>query len=110
LRAEFISSLTKTQKYDSNEMMAEIFNNFDRTNEAKFMSMLETRSPEAAEKIKNLMFTFDDLIKVDAAGIQILLRGIDKSKLALALKGASEDVRKLFIGNMSQRAAKILVE
>ncbi len=110
LRSEFISNLAKTQKYDSNEMMAEIFNNFDRTNETKFMGMLEERVPESAEKIKSLMFTFDDLIKVDSFGIQTIMRVIDKSKLALALKGTSAEVRNLFFTNMSQRAAKILQE
>jgi flagellar motor switch protein FliG len=110
LRSEFISTLTKTQKYDSNELMAEIFNNFDRANEAKFMGLLEQKMPDQAEKIKNLMFTFDDLVNINQAGIQTLLRDIDKSKLTVALKGASEQVRNLFISNMSQRAAKILQE
>lgn len=110
LRAEFISNLTKTQKYESDELIAEVFNNFDRTNETKFMTMLEQSAPEAAEKIKSLMFTFDDLIKVDPVGIQAILRNIDKSKLALALKGSSTEVRNLFLNNMSQRASKILQE
>lgn len=110
LRAEFISNLTKTQKYESDELIAEVFNNFDRTNESKFMGLLEKTAPESAEKIKSLMFTFDDLSKVDAAGIQAIMRNIDKAKLPLALKGASEEIRNLFIGNMSQRAAKIMQE
>lgn len=110
LKAEFISTLTKTQKNDTNQLMAEIFNNFDRSNEAKFMGMLEEKLPDHAEKIKNLMFTFDDLIKIGPTGIQALIRSIDKTKLTVALKGASEQVRTLFINNMSQRAAKILVE
>lgn len=110
LRAEFISTVAKTQKHDNNEMMAEIFNNFDRASESKYMGMLEERDSEAAERIKNLMFTFDDLVKVDQAGIQVLLREIDKSRLALALKGAAEEIRDLFIKNMSGRASKILIE
>ncbi len=110
LRSEFIGTLTKSQVRDSNAMMAEIFNNFDRVNESKFMGMLENNDPEGAEKIKSLMFTFDDLMKIDAAGIQTLLRNIDKNKLAIALKGANENVRDLFIDNMSQRAAKIMQE
>ena len=110
LRAEFISTVSKTQKYDNNEMMAEIFNNFDRSNETKFMGMLEGKDEDAAERVKNLMFTFDDLIKIDQSGIQSLLREIDKSKLAIALKGANENIRNLFINNMSGRASKILVE
>lgn len=110
LRAEFISTLAKTQKQDSNEIMAEIFNNFDRTHEAKFMGMLEERIPESAEKIKSLMFTFDDLLSINTAGIQVLLRTIDKSKLAVALKGASQNIREMFLNNMSQRASKIMLE
>ncbi|NBO24487.1 MAG: flagellar motor switch protein FliG [Chlamydiae bacterium] len=108
LRAEFISSISKAQKRDSYEMMADIFNNFDRSSEAKFMSMLESKVPEDAEKIKNLMFTFEDLTKIDVSGIQTLLRTVDKSKLTIALKGGSEKVRELFLSNMSQRAARIV--
>ena len=55
-------------------------------------------------------FTFDDLIKVDPGGIQTLLRQVEKEQLALALKGASDEVKDLFFSNMSERAAKILRE
>jgi flagellar motor switch protein FliG len=110
LRTEFISTLSRTQKADSTMVMAEIFNNFDRNTEAKYMGMLEEKVPEAAEKIKSLMFTFEDLTNIDDAGIQTLLRTIDKTKLTVALKGASEKIRNLFMKNMSQRAAKIMVE
>ena len=72
--------------------------------------MLEKHSVEAAEKIKSLMFTFDDIKKIDTVGIQAILKAIDKSRLALALKGTTEEVRKKFIENMSQRASKILLE
>jgi flagellar motor switch protein FliG len=110
LKAEFISTISKTQKLDNDEIMAEIFNNFDRASEAKYMGLLEERNPEAAEKIKNLMFTFDDLVKSDAAGIQALMRIADKSKLNVALKGASEEIRDLFVKNMSARASKIMLD
>jgi flagellar motor switch protein FliG len=56
------------------------------------------------------MFTFEDLSKVNAQGVQAILRTIDKDKLAIALKGASETIKTLFIGNMSERASKILLE
>lgn len=110
LRAEFISNITKTQKLNSFEMMAEIFNNFDRNSEAKYMSMLEGKVPEAAQKIKDLMFTFDDLVKIDSKGIQTVLRSIDKSKLTIALKGGSEKIKEIFLSNMSQRASRILMD
>lgn len=110
LQSEFMSNLAATKKLDSYEMIAEVFNNFDRTTESKFMGLLETRAPDSATRIRELMFTFDDLISVDAKGIQTLMRNVDKDKLAVALKGASEEMRELFFSNMSERAAKIMQE
>ncbi|MEL0111064.1 MAG: FliG C-terminal domain-containing protein, partial [Rickettsiales bacterium] len=71
---------------------------------------LEEHNRDAAEKIRALMFTFEDLAKVDAAGIQAILRAVDKDRLATALKGASQALSDLFFDNMSERAAKILKE
>ena len=110
LRTEFMSNLARTNRRDPYEMMADIFNNFDRTTEGRFMSALEERNLESAERIKALMFTFEDLGKLDPTGIQTLLRGIEKSKLAIALKGGSETLRNLFFTNMSERAGKLLRE
>ena len=56
------------------------------------------------------MFTFEDLQKLDPASVQTLLRGIDKDRLGLAMKGASDKIRDMFFSNMSERAAKILKE
>lgn len=110
LRMEFMTNLAKKQSRDSHEMLAEIFNNFDRNAEAKFMAKLEEKSAPDAERVRALMFTFDDLQKINAAGIQTLLRVVDKDKLGVALKGASEPIKELFFGNMSERAAKIMKE
>lgn len=110
LRMEFMSNLAKTQRRDSHEMMADIFNNFDRATESRFMKVLEERDKESSDRIRALMFTFEDLKKVDKSGIQALLRGVDKDKLAIALKGASDVMKALFFDNMSERAAKILKE
>jgi flagellar motor switch protein FliG len=110
LRAEFMSNLSRTNRRDSHEMMADIFNNFDRQTEGRFMASLEERNREAAEKIKALMFTFEDLSQLDPGSIQTLLRAFDKDKLGLALKGASDGLRDLFFSNMSERAGKILKE
>jgi flagellar motor switch protein FliG len=108
LRSEFMSSLSQTRRRDAHELMAEIFNNFDRQTETRFMTSLEEANRESAERIKNLMFTFDDLVKLDNASAQTLMRHIDKDKLAIALKGAGEPVRAFFLSNMSSRAAKML--
>lgn len=110
LRNEFMSNLARTSRRDSHEMMAEIFNNFDRAAEAKFLSALEDKNREAAERIRALMFVFEDLKKLDSGGVQTLLRGVDKADLALALKGSSDELRALFFSNMSERAAKLLRE
>ncbi len=110
LRTEFMSNLAKTARVDSHELMAEIFNNLDRNTEARFLTALEERNRESAEKIRALMFTFEDLLRLDPAGAQTLLRNVEKEKLALALKGASDGVKELFTANMSARAAKMLKE
>ena len=110
LRSEFMSNLARTARRDSHEMMAEIFNNLDRNTETRFMTALEERNRESAEKIRALMFTFEDLNRLDTAGAQVLLRHVEKDKLAIALKGASEPIKELFMANMSGRAAKMLRE
>jgi flagellar motor switch protein FliG len=110
LRSEFMSNLARTQRRDAHEIMADIFNNLDRAAETRFLAALEERNREAAERIKSLMFTFDDLVRVNGAGIQVLLRAVEKDKLALALKGASDTIRHLFFKNLSERAGKMLRE
>ncbi|MCK6104376.1 MULTISPECIES: flagellar motor switch protein FliG [unclassified Brevundimonas] len=110
LRTEFMSNLARTSKRDSHEMMADIFNSFDRQTEARFIGALEERNRESAERIRALMFVFEDLSKLDPGGVQTLLRSVDKDSLGLALKGASEGLREMFFSNMSERASKIMRE
>jgi flagellar motor switch protein FliG len=88
--------------------MAEIFNSFDRQTEARFLTALEELDREGAERIKSLMFTFEDLTRLDMAAVQTLLTKMDKKDLALALKGANEQVKEFFFSNMSARAGKLL--
>src|ERR1700754_4483265 len=99
LRTEFMSSLSQTRRRDAHEVMAEIFNNFDRQTETRFMTSLEEANRESAERIKTLMFTFDALVRLDAGSAQTLMRHVDKDKLAIALKGAGETVRQVFLGD-----------
>lgn len=108
LKAEFMSNLARAQRRDAHEMMAEIFNNLDRQSETRILAALEERNRDAAERIRGLMFTFDDLGRLDGAGAQVLMRAVPKEQLTLALKGASDSLRDLFIKNMSERAAKML--
>jgi len=110
LRNEFMSNLARTSKRDSHEAMADIFNSFDRQTEARFIGALEERNRESAERIRALMFVFEDLSKLDPGGVQTLLRSVEKDSLGLALKGASESLREMFFTNMSERASKIMRE
>jgi flagellar motor switch protein FliG len=110
LRTEYMSNLARTARRDAHEMMAEIFNSLDRNTENRFVTALEERNRESAERIKQLMFTFEDLVRVDAQGVQVLLRHVEKDKLGLALKGASDSIKELFFKNMSERAGKMLRE
>lgn len=110
MRTEFMTNLARTNRRDSHELMASIFNNFERSIETRFMESLEEQDPDSAEKIRGLMFTFEDISKLDPAAIQTLIRAVDKDKLPPALKGSSESLRDLFFSNMSDRAAKIMKE
>ena len=110
LHREFISTLSRQDTRDTHEAVAEIINGMDRSTEAKLMNMLEETDSGAANKIRSLMFTFEDLANINAAGIQTLVRSVDKKRLVIALKGASEKVRWAFFENMSERAEKLMHE
>jgi flagellar motor switch protein FliG len=108
LRLEFMSNLARGSRRDAHEVMAEIFNNLDRAAETRILTALEERNRESAERIRALMFTFDDLQRLDQPGIQVLLRAVPKDKLVLALKGSSDSMREIFFSNLSERAGKLL--
>jgi flagellar motor switch protein FliG len=108
LRAEFMSNLARSTRRDAHEMMADIFNSLDRASEARFLAALDERNKDAAERIRSLMFTFEDLQRLGTPAMQVLLRSVERDKLPLALKGASEKLRDLFFTSMSDRAGKIL--
>jgi len=110
LRTEFVATLTQTRRRDPHEMMAEIFNGFDRQTEIRFLSALDSSNQDSASKIRALMFTFEDLSKLDPAGLQTLMGQVDKDTLARSLKGASEDMRTFFFSAMSARAAKNMTD
>ncbi|MCQ8239235.1 flagellar motor switch protein FliG [Rhizosaccharibacter radicis] len=108
LRSEFMSNLARSTRRDSHEVIADIFNNLDRQIEARFMNALEDRNKDAADRVKSLMFTFDDLGRLTPDGVGKLMRAVERDKLPIALKGASEQVRSLFLGCLSERAGKLL--
>jgi flagellar motor switch protein FliG len=87
---------------------AEIMNSIDRTSERKIMEKLSYDSPELAEEIRRRMFVFEDIVKLDDRSVQIVLREVETRDLALALKGASEEVKQKIFKNISKRAAQLL--
>ena len=110
LRREFISTIDKSDNRDSHEAVAEIINGLDRSTENRLMNMLDEHNRDSADKIRELMFTFDDLANIDSAGIQTLLRVVEKKTLTIALKGASEALKWAFFDNMSDRAEQMMQE
>lgn len=108
LKADFMINLSSGAQRDPHEKMAEIFNAFDRTVESRLIAALETRNQEAAGRIKSLMFTFDDLVRLTPQDMQTLLRAVEKERLPIALKGATEKLRDLFMRNLTERAGKML--
>jgi flagellar motor switch protein FliG len=88
--------------------VADILNFVERANEERIVTEIEEMYPELAEEIKNLMFTFEDILRIDDRGIQTLMKEVQREQLLLALKTASPDLKQLLLRNMSQRAAEML--
>lgn len=90
--------------------LVEILNSVDRSTEKNIIDTLENKQPELAESVKANLFIFEDVINLDKASIQRILRDVENDDLALALKGASEKLSNIIFTNMSQRAAEMLKE
>ncbi len=90
------------------ESLAEILNYSDRTTEKAILDNMEMRDPQMAENVRSLMFVFEDVAKLDGRTIQRILREVETKDLALALKGAKEEVQTVIFTNMSERAAAML--
>jgi len=90
--------------------VAEILNVSDRTTERALLEALSQDDPELVEEIRRLMFVFDDLSKLSDKDIQTVLKNVETAQWAMALKGASADLKQKILGNMSQRASAMLTE
>ncbi len=110
LRNEFVTTLGRSRQRDTHEVLADIFNNFDRNTETRLMDLFESQDSKSADKVKALMFTLDDLVRIDNEGIQRLIIAFPRDVLAVALKNTSSQLSHLFFRNMSDRAARILRE
>ena len=92
------------------QAVVNILNNVDRGTEKNIIEALEVDNPELAEEIRRRMFVFEDVLTLDNRSIQRTLREVDNNDLTLALKGASEDVKKRIFENMSKRQAEMIRE
>ncbi|TFG41942.1 MAG: flagellar motor switch protein FliG [Syntrophobacterales bacterium] len=92
------------------DRLAEILNQADEISSELILSEIEEANPEMAAQIKQKMFVFEDIVKVDDRGFQKLLRRVESKELAIALKAASEEVKNKVFKNMSERAAGMLRE
>ena len=101
---------SETYKADGVNRLAEILNQSDGVSGEMILDGIEEKYPDLAAKVKEKMFVFEDLIQVDDRGMQQVLRKVETKELAIALKGASEDVRSKIYRNMSERAAEMLGE
>ncbi|WP_066721073.1 flagellar motor switch protein FliG [Sphingomonas pituitosa] len=110
LKTEFMTNLSRSQKRDPHESMAELFNSLDRSTEEAMLTALDAKAPESAERIRALMFTFEDLANLLPPAIASIVRNADKREMALALKGAPEQLKTMFFSAMTERAAKLMRE
>lgn len=92
------------------EAAAEIINSMDRATEMNVLSEIEAISGELAEGIRQLMFVFEDLLKIDDRGMQAILKEVNSDELLIALKSASEPLKEKIFSNMSERAALMMKE
>ena len=87
-----------------------ILNNLDRASEDIIMETIEEEHAEMANEIREKMFVFEDLAKVDDRGMREVLKKVENQQLALAMKTASEEMKQKILGNLSQRASEMLME
>lgn len=105
-----LGTLSGQGQRGGHERVARIFDRLDSKSEQMMLAALENAEPGAGEKVRALMFTFDDLATLGAGGMQTLLSQADRSALVIALKGAQEKTEIAFFSNMTKRAGDLLRE
>ncbi len=98
------------EEYGGVKAVSELFNRMDRRASRNVLEQIESRDPELAASIRDLMFVFEDILLIDDQGIMEILKRVDKKSLALSLKGSNDELKTKFFRNMSQRAGEMLKE
>ena len=101
---------TARRSYSGFKAVADLLNRLNAEEAKRILESIELEQPELALSIRNLMFTFDDLLTVPAASIREIVSGLDKRVLALALRGANDELRAQIFKAMSSRAVEMLKE
>ena len=110
LEKELIMGGTSDQQLGGAELMANILNRMNRSTENAIMTSLEDSEPELAAQIRNFMFSFDDVMRLDDKSLQELMKDVSSEDLARALKMVDEGTREKIFKNMSKRGAEMLRE
>jgi flagellar motor switch protein FliG len=108
LKREFVANFARGHDRNSVATMAEMLNRADKETVQRVMATLEAKEPQAALRIRRAMFTFEDLARIDPTTLPVLIAECRADRLPVALQGASREVRELFLGHMSERAANML--
>ncbi|WP_119461155.1 flagellar motor switch protein FliG [Rhodospirillaceae bacterium SYSU D60014] len=108
LHSEFMANYIRAHGSDSHMHMADILNMVDRDSLKEIMGGLEEDMPDSATVIKALMFTFDDLVKLDPRTLQVIIQNAEVEVIVTALKGVRDEVRDIFFANFSERAGLIV--
>ncbi len=101
---------TARRWYSGFKAVADLLNRLNAEESKRILEAIEENQPELALSIRNLMFTFEDLITVPSATIREIVSGVDKRQLALALRGANDELRAQIFKSMSSRAVEMLKE
>jgi len=110
LESEMVAEKDSGEQIGGVKMIAEILNRMSRSNENRILDSFEKTNADLAADIRNLMFTFDDIFKLDDRSMRILLEAVDREVLACALKIIDSEMREKILKNMSKRAAGMLRE
>ena len=111
LQAEFRSSGAMTgNQLGGIEPAAQIIGTLDRATETSILTAMDEVDPDMANEIRNLRFTYEDILKVDDQGIQMILKEINQEELLVSLKTASDGMKDKWLSNMSERASMMVRE
>ena len=111
LQTEFrTSGAVSGNKLGGVEIAAEVMGSLDRATETSILTAMDELDPDLANEIRNLRFTFEDILKIDDNGIQLIMKEINQEDLLIGLKTATDELKEKLFSNMSERAALMLKE